>query len=289
MSFASISERKGLIVFIVLAGIGLLALLQYYAVSKYQSLVAMPVLISDIESDMLTLRRNEKDFLARKDLLYRQKFLDNYDQMQRNLEALQKELSENDIADTKTGQLAADLAVYREKFLAMVELQQKIGFHHEDGLYGSLREAIHQVEALLEPQRKYQLNKDMLMLRRHEKDFMLRNDLSYLEKFDRDLRLMRRDLAYVYLDQGVKRSIDTALVAYEQDFKALVSAVRQMGLNSDDGLHGEMRGSIHQVEDMLREMRRETLQLVDDAGSGTLMQIMGLSLVLILLMVALIR
>ena len=145
------------------------------------------------------------------------------------------------------------------------------------------------MEALLEPQRKYQLNKDMLMLRRHEKDFMLRNDLSYLEKFDRDMRLMRRDLAYIYLDQGVKRSIDTALVAYEQDFKALVSAMRQMGLNSNDGLHGEMRGSIHQVEDMLREMRRETLQLVDDAGSGTLMQIMGLSLVLILLMVALIR
>ena len=75
----------------------------------------------------------------------------------------------------------------------------------------------------------------------------------------------------------------------EKDFLALVSAVRQMGLNSDDGLHGEMRASIHQVEDMLREMRKEILRLVDAAGSGTLMQIMGFSLVLILLMVALIR
>ncbi|MCP4010651.1 MAG: hypothetical protein GY726_14215 [Proteobacteria bacterium] len=289
MSFKSIKRKKVFVAVLVLASIGVMAMLQYHVVSNLQSLVALPVLVSDIKSDMLTLRRNEKDFLARKDLLYRQKFLDNYDLMQRNLQILTLELQENDIKDTKTNQLAENLDSYKEKFLALVELQKKIGFNHQDGLYVSLRNAIHQVEVLLQVQQKYQLNKDMLMLRRHEKDFMLRNDLIYVEKFDKDMAVMQAGLSHAYLEPSVKGRITTALVAYENDFKALVSAVQQIGLSSNDGLHGEMRKSIHQVEDTLHELHRETLLLVDNAGSSTIMQILAFSVALILFIVAFIR
>lgn len=289
MGLATREGRKRFVTVLTLAGIVIMAILQYFAVSRHQSLLEIPVLVSDIQSDMQTLRRNEKDFLTRKDLLYRQKFVDNYQLMQQKLQTLIYELQQAGIDNGMTKRLIEDLDLYRDKFIALVELQEKIGFNHELGLYGSLRDAIHQVEELLKLERQYQLSQEMLMLRRHEKDFMLRQDQSYIDKYDKDMALLRTDLSQAYLTPGVKSRIDSALAAYEQDFKALVAAMRQMGLNSDDGLQGEMRASIQQVEEMLLELRKQTMLLVDDAGSGTLMQIMGFALVLIVLVVVLIR
>lgn len=289
MSSATNGGRKRLFTLLALAGIVGVGILQYYTVIKHQSLLEIPMLVSDVQSDMLTLRRNEKDFLARKELLYRQKFTDTYQLMQQKLQSLISELQQAGIDNGMTKRLSENLDRYQQKFNALVELQTRIGFNHEQGLYGSLRDAIHQVEELLRVERQYQLGQEMLMLRRHEKDFMLRLDLSYVEKFDKEMTQLQTDLPRAYMAPEVKSRIDSALAAYEKDFKALVAAMQQMGLNSDDGLQGEMRDSIHQVEEMLSELRKQTMLLVDDAGSTTLMQIMGFALVLIVLVVVLIR
>ena len=100
---------------------------------------------------------------------------------------------------------------------------------------------------------------------------------------------MRTDLSRAYIMPSVKSRIDNALIVYERDFKALVHAIQQMGLNSDEGLQGKMRASIHHVEDMLIDLRKATMLEVDNVGSNTLMQIMSFALVLVLLVVVLIR
>ena len=181
MSLLSIERKTVFVTLLVFVGIAVMAALQYRAVSNYRSLGQIRVLVSDIQSNMLTLRRNEKDFVIQKDLQYRQKFVDNHNVIQANVQALRSGLQENTIEDTKTNQLAEILDTYKNRFLAMVELQKEIGFNHQDGLYGKLRDAIHQVEDILVAQRQDQLSKDMLMLRRREKDFMLRNDIEYIK------------------------------------------------------------------------------------------------------------
>jgi len=291
MSLLSIERKTVFVALLIFVSIVVMATLQYRAVSNYRSLGQIRVLVSDIQSNMLTLRRNEKDFLARKDLRYRQKFVDNHNVIQTNVQGLRSGLQENDIEDTKTNQLAEILDTYKSRFLAMVELQKEIGFNHQDGLYGRLRDAIHQVEDILIAQRKDQLIKDMLMLRRREKDFMLRNDIEYNRKFDKDMAVMQSDLSKVYLNQRVKKEISTALAAYEKGFKALVSATQQMGFSSKDGLHGEMRKSIHQSEGILNELRRDTFLLEGRAGNYMIDQIIAIAIaiVLILFMSGLIR
>ena len=289
MSAVTSEAKRRWVILLALAGIVVMSILQYHAVNKHRSLLAIPTLVSDIQSDMLTLRRNEKDFLARKEQLYQQKFLDNYQLIQQNLKKLTTELQQVNVDAGVTQQLIEDLEHYRENFLALVELQIAIGFNHQEGLQGSLRNAIHQVEELLDLEKNYQLNKEMLTLRRHEKDFLLRLDLSYIDKYEKDLALLRTDLSRAYIMPSVKSRIDNALIVYERDFKALVHAIQQMGLNSDEGLQGKMRASIHHVEDMLIDLRKATMLEVDNVGSNTLMQIMSFALVLVLLVVVLIR
>ena len=287
------AERKtvlvALLTIIGIVAVVVAAILQYQAIDNYRGLGETKVLVSDIESNVLTLRRNEKDFLARKDLLYRQRFIDNYDVMLANVQALRSGLQQSGTEDPRIVQLTGIFEDYRNKFLAIVDLQKKIGFHHEDGYYGKLREAIHQVEEMLDVLQQHQLTKDMLMLRRHEKDFMLRKEIRYVDRFDEDMLVMRSDLSMAYLDQRVKRDIAVALAAYEKDFKALVSATRDMGFDSNDGLHGKMRDRIHQSEGILDELRQEVLLRESSAGSRMINQIIVFAIVLTLLIGALIR
>lgn len=289
MSLLSIERKALLLGLLALIAIGIMTTLQYSAVRDYQSLGQLRVVVSDIESNILTLRRNEKDFLARKDLLYQQRFTANYGVIQANVQELRSGLKGHYTEDIKINQLVESLETYKDRFHGMVELQQEIGFNHQDGLYGSMRRAIHHVEDILQALKQNRLLKDMLMLRRHEKDFMLRNDLQYREKFDKDMTAMKADLSNAYLHDGVKREIKTVLAVYEKDFKALVSATQQMGFSSNEGLHGKMRGDIHQGEKALNELRQKALSLESDAGSHMIKQIMAFAIVLTLLMGALIR
>lgn len=289
MSLLSIERKTALVGLLTLVAVIVMATLQYRAVSDYQLLGHLRLLISDIESDILTLRRNEKDFLARKNLLYQRRFTENFGLIQANVQKLRSGLEGQDINGTKLDRLDETLGEYRDGFLTMVKLQQEIGFNHEDGLYGSMRAAIHHAEDILKTLQQNQLLKDMLTLRRHEKDFMLRNDIRYSEKFDDDMAVMHTDLSNAYLHPRVKREIVTALTAYEKDFKALVAATREMGFSDEEGLHRQVRSSILESETVLESLRHALVSLESDSGSYMIHQIIAFALLLTLLISTLIR
>ncbi len=288
MSLRSINPKIILVSLFVCVVIAIMAILQYRAVINYRSLGQIRVLVGDIYSNMLILRRNEKDFLARKNLQYRQRFVDNYEKTLVHLQALRSGAHEIDMEEVRLNQLAGNFESYKNEFLALVELQKEIGLDHQNGLYGSMRNAIHQVEDLLKAGQHNQLSKEMLSLRRQEKDFMLRNDKKYLEKFDQDMAVMESDLSRTHLHPEVKRQISSALAAYEKDFKALASATEKRGFGNDEGLQGEMRRSVHQSERILEQLRQESLLLIGRAGGYVITQMAIFAAVLMLIITTLI-
>lgn len=289
MSLLSIERKTAVVGLLILVGVVVMATLQYRAMSDYQTLGELRLLVSDIESNIFTLRRDEKDFLARKDLRYQRRFNDNFQVILENVQALRTGLEGRGADDAKMDRLKETLDTYRNQFLGMVKLQQEIGFNHQEGRYGSMRAAIHRVEEILHTMQQYQLLTDMLMLRRHEKDFMLRNDIEYSEKFDKHMAVMRTDLSTAYLHHAVKREIGTALAAYEKDFEALVSATRQIGFSNDEGVQGQMRDSILESEEILEELRQALLSLESESGSYMINQIIAFAVVLTLLVGTLVR
>ncbi|MCF7480846.1 methyl-accepting chemotaxis protein [Vibrio sp. J1-1] len=81
----------------------------------------------------------------------------------------------------------------------------------------------------------------LLNLRRNEKDFLLRSDLKYLEKFKNNADLflqVEEELADIltHYDLPSSYQLRKDLLAYQQGFQALVSASQQYGLNSESGL-----------------------------------------------------
>jgi len=247
---------------IVVAMIFMLGLLNF-SVDSLQDDVGVARYIGDIESDVLELRRNEKDFLARKDLKYFDKFNKKTNQIKKNISALESSFVKNKNDTTEIKQLAKVLIDYSKYFKKLVEAQQKIGLNPKDGLYGELRTSVHNVEELL-GSNDFKLLSNMLQLRRNEKDFMLRLDEKYLTRWQDNAVIFADNINESSLDSELKAKITEKLSAYKGAFENLVDAQKEMGLNSNSGIQGIMRSTVHQVDDFTAKLIVKTKDSVEE-------------------------
>ena len=228
-----------------------------YSTNTTKSLEETRVQVNKIESGMLMLRRNEKDFLARNSLKYQDKYNKNHASLQDKVSQLESQLVAHGLNSEKANDLNKILADYKVKFTALVNQQKIIGLTPKDGLYGNLRKAVHNVESEIKSLKDDSLMKDMLMLRRREKDFMLRSDMKYLKKFNEDIIKIEATLTKSTHPQANKESINNNLQLYKNDFATLVVGYQTQGLTSKEGIRGEMRETIHKSETILKELETD--------------------------------
>ncbi|QOP41028.1 methyl-accepting chemotaxis protein [Sulfurimonas marina] len=242
---------------ILMAGISIvsfliLGLFFSYSSSQAQELAELKYEVTNIDNSILQLRRNEKDFLSRIDLKYQEKYQNNYKKLETQLDRVTTKLEDFGIDLTKVQNLRTILEKYSKDFNTIVEIQKNIGLNPKDGLYGSLRDSVHNLEALLKKDNNYKLSTDMLMLRRGEKDFMLRKDLKYVGKFDASLKTIVTHLQDEKLsDKALAKKF---LENYKKDFYNLVEGYKMIGLSSKEGALGEMRDTIHKTDQSLKEV-----------------------------------
>jgi HAMP domain-containing protein/putative methionine-R-sulfoxide reductase with GAF domain len=115
---------------------------------------------------------------------------------------------------------------YSKLFASLATLVRERGFK-DSGLEGEMRRAIHELESGSNIS-----NENILTLRRHEKDFFLRKDLSYVEKLAETSRLIETSLA----NQQDKQR----LTSYLTDFSRIVELEKQIGLDETTGDRGKI-------------------------------------------------
>ena len=270
MSKFSVKKQVSLLSIISIIGIAILIFMQTSGARKTQFLQELNADICHVYAVMLMLRRHEKDFLARNDLKYVDKFANDFKALQKDVKKLTDDLDE--VGLTKAKKEAADMLLviqeYDGKFNQVKDVKVKIGLDHKSGLYGALRKSVHNAEEAIYKIGDYKLARDMLMLRRREKDFMLRYDLKYLDKFNKDFQGFNQSLNESFLDENLRKQISNHMVAYERDFKALVDGNVELGLSPSEGLMGEMRSTIHKSEKQLKVLNKLIVKEVDDAISA---------------------
>ena len=101
--------------------------------------------------ELLQLRRNEKDFLLRKDDKYAKTHAENtaaavgmFDQLKLQLIPLDQSQLVGKIDTVQAG-----FGVYSKNFLAMADLAHRLGLTPDTGLEGTLRASVHEIEATL--------------------------------------------------------------------------------------------------------------------------------------------
>ena len=148
-------------------------------------LMKTSMLIKDAELTMFSLRRNEKDFMARDNVKYVTRFENNFVKINHYLQQTSNKLTAFNINEqTDVLLLESLLKQYQVKFLAYVKQRELIGLTPELGLRGQLREHVHQAAARISQDTDPLLKVNLLSLRRDEKDFFIRENEKYVQRFE---------------------------------------------------------------------------------------------------------
>ena len=246
LSRLSIKTKHTLILVVVVIGLITTSGLTVSQFSRLGQLSDILYQQQVLNSDILLLRRNEKDFLARKDLKYSQNFERDTTTTQEHISTLQQHMTALGLNTSQIVRLSALVSDYHTVFSQLVLHQTEVGLDPESGLYGALRDAVHSIEASAKAADDYEILYYMLMLRRHEKDFMLRSDPAYMDKFNAGIEDFRSALALSSL--AGNQDIISQLERYREQFTALFHKEQQIGLKETGGLRAAMRAAIHKTE-----------------------------------------
>jgi methyl-accepting chemotaxis protein len=175
-----------------------------------------------LQIQLLQARRAEKDFLLRAELKYAARHAELDSAIRTNVAQLRKQAETAGLPDLarRIDLIGAGLAKYRTHFVAVVQARQRLGLDEKSGLEGALRASVQAIEVKLNELKDSRLLVTMLMMRRHEKDFMLRRDPRYGEDIKKRATEMLAGLENVAIAADVKEDIQRKLADYQRDFLA---------------------------------------------------------------------
>lgn len=164
--------------------------------------------------------------------------LDRLNRLSREKELTSLELDDRSLGTYLTA-CREELESYSLHFDRLVALSLDRGFK-DFGLIGEMRTSAHALEENLG-----QISMvDLLLLRRHEKDYIIRKDPVYSSKLVAKANEIRGKLA------GNKSASSHGLqmlADYQGDFERLVEIESQIGLNNQGGAFGKMRSSSNNI------------------------------------------
>ncbi|AUG53774.1 methyl-accepting chemotaxis protein [Thalassospira marina] len=181
--------------------------------------------ISKVSLEFLNARRREKDFLLRRD----EKYVDLHGQtVSRVFDGLDYLQARPELTgDVATISQISDLFKnYAAAFGEVVALQREIGLDEKAGLMGKLRNSVHDVEDDLKQYNADKLTVVMLMMRRHEKDFLARLDPKYIGDIEKRLAEFEPALsANGDIPAADKTRLLKLMKSYVADFKNVADAI----------------------------------------------------------------
>jgi len=251
-----------------------ITLFTQYSLNKLKSNDQIKESLQELEILTLQLRRSEKDFLARSlksPEFYEgkeNKYLLSFNQTQKATISLISNLYKADLLKDesfliqKMDTMQNLFTLYEKEFISIAENYKQLGFK-DWGLVGDMRAAIHEVESIVSSLNLDRAQVYMLNLRRREKDFLIRLDLDYKSKFDKDVNSFKTFLAKTNLNLKQKQQIENLLSSYATSFENVVNQYTHIGISETEGLMGEMRKTIKSVEPLVEEVHQKISQKVN--------------------------
>ena len=224
----------------------LILIIELTSINKIDRISIISNNIGDMEIQLLELRKNEKDFLARKDLKYLDNFKKNVQNIEKMKNILDAEFAKLNIDQTELNNYKNVIDEYSAIFVSITNLQEKIGLNPESGLYGALRDSVHLVQESAKKSNDNYLLATVYDLRKQEKDFMLRLDEQYVEKFNKIVTKLENDEKY--------KDLNKIIIDYRTNFLNLVQAEKEKGLDENSGLMKKMREIVHKSNKSLESL-----------------------------------
>lgn len=253
----------------------------FYSQSKMAHFDTISRHVNAVNFITLQNRRREKDFFLRFKLKYQDDVRKQTREIKNHLVTLQQMGLDPEI-NHKLTKLDEHITAYAEQFYTVVGLYLKRGLNEQTGLRGELREKVHNIEDTLKEDKKEDLMSAMLMLRRREKDYLLRLDSKYINKLEDDYKVFLNILNKYSYDEKKKDKIKIYGDAY-------IKVINEVALIDEEIVNNvkELREIIHKVEPevtyiagTLEQLRKKQTSFI----TTSVTVITGLSVVVVVLL-----
>src|SRR4030088_218830 len=177
-------------------------------------------LSSKIEIELLEGRRAEKDFLLRNDSKKADSQIAIGKSVAADIDMLHGKIvaaGRSDLA-RQIEAMRTSLEQYQAHFVKVVELKRQLGLDEKSGLEGRLRTSVHDIESRIDQLHESALLTTMLMMRRHEKDFMLRRDAKYGDDMKKRASELTIGIENANIPEAAKAELKQKLADYQRDF-----------------------------------------------------------------------
>jgi len=216
----------------------------------------------ELERLTLLAQSQARDFLLHSDM----RTMDAHTRTLNRLHALADRLADQ-AGDGTLAEYFADmhrkLDAYEQTARKLVERKVELGLNENLGLLGALRRTIHAVEHTLDELDAIRLSHSMLMMRRHEKDFLARHKDRYVREMGEEHARFLKLLAQSRLPERVRRDLRGKVDNYYQAFLALAKGERELWRETDalgmmiDGLNQSLDALMSHVRgDIARTLSR---------------------------------
>lgn len=230
---------------------------------------AIADLNKQLSIEMLEARRNEKNFQQRRAESYAKAHAELMGPINRDFDEVERLMSAGGLnaQSDRMKQVHEGFKRYASDFNALVAAEIKLGLNETLGLSGSLRAAVHDIEAKLKEIDDPRLSNWMLMMRRHEKDFMLRRDPKYIAEVKKAAVEFSKAMEVVAIPEAVMNDVTAKLRKYQSEFAAWAETSQQSA-----ALDASMMKTFRELEPAMIEVRTAVdamYKQADAAEAGT--------------------
>lgn len=241
---------------------------QYFENTMNGRVAAKQTLLEEVyglETQFLMARRAEKDFLLRKD----PKYIDRHAGVAQEMTA-QVDLIESQTQGLLNGETAQELAglraavdSYIQRFSALVDANLALGLDEETGLQGTLRSAVKTAETSLVELDNSVMQVKMLMMRRHEKDFIMRGGQKYIDRLNARVAEFREFPDSFYTSPDVQNQVLALMADYQTAFNeyAIVYGEEAEARSAVSAAFAEAEPFLENLKSMIEEETKATREI----------------------------
>lgn len=247
----------GLVLLLLVAVIGVYQYISSNTLTGFEDLIKEEMEISHragaIRTYMLQSRRNEKDFLIRKDKKYLPKLSESTAALKAEAQTIVKLAGH--IGEQESVANASAIIGYADEYEAafkqLVASWEVRGLDHKSGLQGNFRNIVHQLSDDLKGHQIDELRVALLTMRYYEKDFVRTKSDKYKKRFLASIETYKELLEQSSGEEDFKKRQDQALASYGEAFNKYLTA--NVSSNQQDQYYQTMRTAGHDMADAIAD------------------------------------
>jgi len=263
-------------------GLGILVVLMNLSISSISELEEAERKVVELKVGMKQLRINEKNFLMNHDINEKSKFEKAMKTLNKDLKELIHLLDLHDIDSSKVLKYNEIMKAYQVCFFKIVRKQKEIGLNPNDALYGTLKTSASKMQNIVKEIKHFKLLASVYELRKHEKNFMLKKDIQYINKGLKKIDVIFKNVTKSSKFTEEQRSkVLKSLTTYKNAFKTLTDTEQELGLNKNLGLQKKMRDTVNKSIVIIKDLVKSLDKEVESEKNSKLIQADFIALIIV--------